>query len=743
MSTTSHDRTPVPADDEPGGEVIPLRPPAAGAVEPVDQPDRGDQAVAEYDTSYDHALDDEPAPLPVVHVDELPARSRHDRKPVIPQHLRTWTGIRNHTRYVTGLTGNRLAYHAVRSWWYALLAAFWAPVGAGKLAGRQLRWFWHPELSAMLQHAADTNDVKEGTKVERQLAARRKARGIWLLAELVLLAAAVVLLLTLTPWWVHWLAAVVLLPLLAHHGRPVDRPIVSAAVVTYRYRRINADIVLRAYYRAGLGHPDKPDEQIKFASKMSRDRYDLGSQVVVDLPYGVTFSDAMKAREKLASGLDVTISQVYLTRDKTSQRRHLLWVADVDPLGIPAGKTPLLDCKPRDIWKKAPLGLDERGRRVAFCLVFLSLLIGAQPRKGKTFTARTLALFAALDPYVRISVFDGKGSPDWRNFALVAYTYGFGLSPNRVQGDPIENLLATLRQANQEVLDRNNRLSELPTDVCPEGKLTRAIARDPRYRMPVWLIVLDEFQDYFSTGDEDVDEEISDLLVRLIRKGPSVGIIIMGATQKPSGLGSTGKVARRFTDFRDNFLARFALKTGSYTVSDTILGNGAYSDGYDSSALPNGDGSDGGFDYRGIGILYEAPVPNATVRTYKCDGPEAEFVLQAARRHRERAGTLDGMAAGLEVVAQPRDPLTDAIDAFRDGETFLSWDTLAGRLGEQQPERYAKVTGEGLSKTLRGLGLGIESKAGAEKGRGEQRLRGVYLAALRRALDTRNSKDHR
>ena len=32
--------------------------------------------------------------------------------------------------------------------------------------------------------------------------------------------------------------------------------------------------------------------------------------------------------------------------------------------------------------------------------MWISILVGAQPRKGKTFSARLLALFAALDPYV-------------------------------------------------------------------------------------------------------------------------------------------------------------------------------------------------------------------------------------------------------------------------------------------------------------------------------------------------------
>lgn len=45
--------------------------------------------------------------------------------------------------------------------------------------------------------------------------------------------------------------------------------------------------------------------------------------------------------------------------------------------------------------------------------------------------ARLLGLYRALDPYVRLSVFDAKGSPDWRKFSLVADRFAFGLTPTR------------------------------------------------------------------------------------------------------------------------------------------------------------------------------------------------------------------------------------------------------------------------------------------------------------------------
>lgn len=135
------------------------------------------------------------------------------------------------------------------------------------------------------------------------------------------------------PWYATAVVVAVAVPLLAHYGRPQTMPIVRPAVVTPRYRKLTADIVLRAYYAAGLGHPDKPEQQISFGSVMARDGE--GSKVLVDLPYGKGFGDAIAKREAIASGLDVAVSQVFLTRDPSSNRRHSLWVADRDPSPSP------------------------------------------------------------------------------------------------------------------------------------------------------------------------------------------------------------------------------------------------------------------------------------------------------------------------------------------------------------------------------------------------------------------------
>jgi hypothetical protein len=380
-------------------------------------------------------------------------------------------------------------------------------------------------------------------------------------------------------------------------------------------------------------------------------------------------------------------------------------------------------CKPTDIWTPAPFGLDERGNRVAVDMMWNSILVGAQPRQGKTFSARTLALYAALDPYVKLSVFDGKGSPDWRKFRLVADRCAFGLAMTR-DGDPVELFIDSLHAIKADVQDRYQRLSELPVDVCPEGKLTREIARDPQYRMPVRLVVIDEFQEYFDLPDTDATKEVAALLVYLVKVAPAAGVIVLGATQKPSGIGS-GQVAQQFNAYRDNHQIRFSLRTGSWQVSDLVLGSGAYSEGFDSSTLLP--------DYKGVGILRGASDATPTVRTHLADAQDAEKILTAARAYRQRAHTLSGMAAGEDVTRETRDVLADVRQIYNPGERGLHWQQIATRLATTYPEHYADLTADAISAQVRAFGVpSVDVK------RDGVTLKGARADAINAAIDRRS-----
>ncbi|WP_018352206.1 hypothetical protein [Longispora albida] len=651
------------------------------------------------------------------------------RREVIPSEWRGWANIRATVRYWLAYAGHVAAFHAVRLPWYAAQALFWAVVGVFRVAGRQIRWWWVAEQHSLRQAAADANDPGTWLKLHKETRSTRMWRFIVLGGEVLLLVLVLPVAWAVAPWWARVAGVVAAVAFLARAGRPADRRIVSAAVVTARLRRLSPDIVLRAYYAAGLGNPDRADKVVQFGSTMQRDASGTGSQVVIDLPYGRTFDDAVKNRGAIASGLDVSVNQVFLTRDATSHRRHLLWVADRDPLAIPAGKTPLLDCKRRSIWKAAPFGLDERGRAVELSLMWISVLIGAQPRKGKTFSARLLALYAALDPFVRLFIADGKSSPDWRKFALVAEDMVYGTHPTRDDADPVTHMRLMLRAVKAHILRVNEILSGLPVDLCPEGKLTAELARDPKCPdLRVVLLVLEEFQVYYELDDKDASSEIASLLSYIMAVGPSSGVVLLSASQKPSGVGGASNIGQLFTRFRDNHAARFALKCGNRNVSEAILGGDAYAEGIDASTLPTGK------PYLGVGYLYGLTDDTPTVRTYLADHADAEKILIAARKHRETAGTLAGMAAGEVTVRETRDVLADVASVFAAGETGLQWPVIAARLAEAIPEHYADLSADAISAQCRSIGVrSVNVKSGGEV------LKGAKLADVRAAIEGRDA----
>jgi hypothetical protein len=657
---------------------------------------------ATLDTSYEVALDDAPdgAAGPVHAAAGLPVPAAPPaRLPVIPVHLRTAAGWRAAARRHGGRAGYSAAFHAIRAPKYLAVTAGYALPGAWRLAVRLAKWAAHAEAAELRRLAVAAGEGDQWLRISKHSAGVRRWRCAAALAALAAMAGGGLALAVLAPGWAQALAVAAVLPPLARAGRPAGKRIITPAVTRPRFRVLSADVVLRAYYAAGLGRPDKPDQHVTFAPPgMARDGE--GSRVLVDLPYGKGLDDALAAKGKIASGLDVSLSQVFISRDPSSHRRHVLWVADRDPLAVPVGRTPLLACKPTDIWKPAPLGLDERGQLVSLLLMWQSVLVGALPRQGKTFAARLLGLYAALDPHVRLHVFDPSGKPDWRKFALVADSFAFGLTPTR-DGLPPEILLATLEYIKADVQDRYERLSAMPASVCPEGKLTREIARDPRYGMPVRVLLLDEFQEYFDLGS--ISKEIAALLVFLTKVAPGAGVIVIDATQKPSGIGK-GDVATAFTSARDNHQVRFSLRTSSYSVSEAVLGQGAYGEGLDSSTLLP--------EYKGVGILRGASDRSPTVRTYLADSEDAERILTAARAFRERAGTLGGMAAGGAPEAAARDVLADVLAVFGD-EPGLHWGELAERLARAFPDRWADATADAVSVQCRDLKVpSVQVKSG-------------------------------
>ena len=164
---------------------------------------------------------------------------------------------------------------------------------------------------------------------------------------------------------------------------------------------------------------------------------------------------------------------------------------------------------------------------------------------------------------------------------------------------------------------------------CPEGKLTEQLYRRPD--LHVQLVILEEFQVYFELDDQKKNKEFAqpvraDRRARPVRRRDPRG----RCPRSRPGSAPARTCTRLFNRFRDNFIARFALRCATRDVSMAVLGNESYGEGYDASGLPLGD------EFKGIGILYGLTDDAPTVRTYLADGEDAEVICLAARKLREK-----------------------------------------------------------------------------------------------------------
>ncbi len=674
---------------------------------------------------FEHVLDDEPEYPEPVHEPggfELP-RTHDDRRPVVPPVLRSWEALRTEV----SRRGNQIRYeaefHVLRSPWYLIKTIGWALWGTLVLADRLRRWWWVSEATGARLVAAIDNDGREYRNHHTHQRKVRGERGAVITACALVGAFIAILVTALLPW--AWAAILpVLTVLAARAGRPEGRPIITPSMTESPVRVISEDTLVRAYARAGLCKIDVPGETLGLGV-MARDARNTGTIASVFLPHGKTFKEAADAKAKIASGLDVKVSQVYFTEDETSERRHKIFIADEDPLAKPAGRTPLLDLKPRNVWRDLfEMGLDQYGRKVAFCLLWVSFLCGAMPRRGKTFTVRLIALFCALDPYVRITVADGSAKPDWRSFKLVAHRTIFGTRPTR-DGNPVDDLLDELRAIEKHMEDVGNFLATLPVSECREGKLTEELCRKYPKKLFIWLVVMEEVYFYFETEDQEKNKQVAQRLSNIRSAGPALGVILLTSLQKPAGVGSGQDIQRLFNRYRDNHDVRIALKCANRHVSQAVLGGGD-DEGHDASTLPDGR------KYRGVSILWGHPDldETPTVRAYLADGEDAEVILKAARKHREAAGTLSGEAIGEDPSAPGRDVLADVLQVFR-GDPALHWTELAERLADSIPERWADVTPAAITAECRALGVQSvsvtrfgESSRGCRRAHVEQAMRG-------------------
>ncbi|MEE1806413.1 FtsK/SpoIIIE domain-containing protein [Streptomyces sp. BE133] len=623
--------------------------------------------------------------------------------PVLPAWARSAASIKANATALARLTWWHSRYHGLRAPKYLvktiLLAArgfYRATVGLWPTLSAQDHSAAVKALRA--QSKAKPEDVELANRLQMAHAERTRTRRWRFGAAAVGVAAAAIGIALADPMLQTGIAGAVVTPL-AYLGRGKETQFLDQGVPPLRVD-MSAQQLNDALRAAGLLKSGKGDEEgPRVSCSMGPVRDGRGWAVIFDLPRGggKTASDVLAKREVIAQELGVDEIQVIMSRVRAAKGgnagRVSMWVADDDPyLGTP-NPSPLEKAERFSIWEPVPFGQDARGVRVNIPVMWQSMFFGGLPRRGKTFSQRLLTAAGLLDAYVRHYVADGKGGADWMPMKAVAHRLVMG-----AEDDAIEALKAMLAELLTEMERRFALLRDLPTSVCPEGKLTPDIVA--KYNLPVIFVTIDELQEYFTAMEKEDREQVINDLCRIARRGPAAGFISNFASQRPDADSVPTKL-------REIITIRYSTQVVDRASSDMVLGKGKAAQGADASVLSE--------EHKGVGVLVTGPASYVTVRADYLDGPTFAGLCRKGRVLREQAGQLTGEAAGDVTAAADAAGVTvpaivsDALEVMRHSPRMFTTDLLNGLVNLDE-DVYGDFNAEQLAAELEAAGVKRTSK---------------------------------
>ncbi|MFD4697768.1 cell division protein FtsK [Streptomyces niveus] len=646
------------------------------------------------------------------------------RRAVIPAWAKSRTEFRTAGRGVAAYAWHVTAYHCVRTPWYTLRLGLRSPVGAARFIGDAMRWMTDVEGEPLRQSAATSDDIDRYLKLSRQRDRRVRWRAVVMVAASIVGLSASLALYVLAPGSLLALCGALMTLTLGRLGQPADDPVIHRAVEIPKATKLTSDIVLRAL--GSLGIPAINQAQSKggpgfaFTAPITRDG--PGWLAEGDLPYGVTVTDVVDRRDKLASGLRRPLGCVWpeaVPDEHTGRLR--LWVGDQDMSLTKQNPWPLAKSGSTDLFKPVVWGTDQRGRWVGVTLMFIAGVIGAIPRMGKTFLLRLLLLVAALDPRAELHTYDLKGTGDLDAVGdRVAYRHRAG-----EEDADIEYAIADLRELQGELRRRAKVIRSLPRDICPESKVTTELASKRSLGLHPIVVGVDECQVWFE--HPVYGGEFKDICTDLVKRGPATGIVLLLATQRPDKDSIP-------TSISANASARWCLKVMGQVENDMVLGTGAYKRGVRASMFAWGD--------KGISYFLGEGADARIVRSAFINAVEADRIALRARALRERAGVLAGHALGEQPepgsAVATYDLLADLRAAVPSDKSKLWNEVVVARLAELRPDVYGEWAPEQLTAALKPYGIRTVQVWGVtEDGKGANR-RGIRRADILKALAERD-----
>ncbi|MEU4038567.1 cell division protein FtsK [Streptomyces collinus] len=647
------------------------------------------------------------------------------RRAVVPLWLRSLSELKTASGWVARHYAHTAGYHALRAPVYVARLALQAPTGAARFVGGTMRWVADREGESVRLAAVRREDAAEYLKLSRQRDGRVRLRTLVTVLALFVGLGSALAIYVLAPDWLQALSVGVLVLALGSAGRKADAPVVHKAVELPDAPKLTSDIVLRAL--GALGIPainqaqGKGRDGFAFTAPITRDG--PGWRAEGDLPYGVTVTDVIERRDRLASGLRRPLGCVWpeaVPDEHTG--RLVLWVGDQDLKSARKPVWPLLKSGTVDLFKPVPYGTDQRGRWVEVTLMFIAGVIGAIPRMGKTFLLRLLLLIAALDPRAEVHSYDMKGTGDLDPVGeKVSHRHGVG-----EEDETLQYALADFRALREELRRRTKVIRSLPRDICPESKVTSELASRRSLGLHPIVIGVDECQVLFE--HPDYGKEFEEIATDLVKRGPATGIVLLLATQRPDAKSLP-------TGISANAGARWCLKVMGQTENDMVLGTSSYKRGVRATMFAWGDK---GLHYF-VGEGSDARIVSATF----VDAPGAEAIAARARTVREKAGLLSGYALGeaAAVVTGPAyDLLADVAAVVPEKEERVWNERIAARLAELRPDVYGGWKGENVTSALKPHGIRTRDVAGTTDDGTRTTRRGIVRTDLLKAIAERNQK---
>ncbi|MFK4148072.1 cell division protein FtsK [Streptomyces sp. NPDC004065] len=645
------------------------------------------------------------------------------RRPVIPIWLRSVAELRTASAWVARHYAHTIAYHALRAPVYAARLTFQAPTGAARFVGGTMRWVADREGEPVRLAAVRREDAAEYLKLSRQRDGRVRLRILVTVLALFVGLATALAIYVLAPAWLQAVSVSAVVLALGAAGRKADDPVIHRAVELPKATKLTSDIVLRALGSLGISAISqaqaKGRDGFEFTAPITRDG--PGWRAEGNLPFGVTVTDIIERRERLASGLRRPLGCVWPEAVPDEHTGHLvLWVGDQDMNKAKKPAWPLAKSGTVDLFKPVAYGTDQRGRWVEVTLMYIAGVIGAIPRMGKTFLLRLLLLIAALDPRAELHTYDMKGTGDLD-------PVGNAVSHRHAAGDDddesIAYALADFRALREELRRRTKVIRSLPRDICPESKVTSQLADKRSLGLHPIVVGVDECQVLFEHPDHG--KEFEEIATDLVKRGPATGIVVLLATQRPDAKSLP-------TGISANASARWCLKVMGQTENDMVLGTSQYKRGVRATMFAWGD--------KGIHYFVGEGADARIVASVYVDAPGAEAIAARARKAREKGGLLSGYALGEapeEVTGSAYDLLADILAVVPASEAKVWSETVVARLAELRPEVYDGWDPDALAAALKPHGVSTVQVGRRVDGKVVNR-RGITRAHITTAIAERD-----